>query len=127
MRQQTYESAVLINASLDDPQIEDVMSKIKETITANGGEIREIENVGRKRLAYMVNKSKIGYYAIFRFDAPTTIISKLERFYTLEDHIFRFINIKLDTIALEQIEKNKAVPAQQIEAIVADIDPPINM
>jgi len=127
MRQQTYESAVLINASLDDPQIEGVISKIKETISANGGEIREIENWGRKRLAYVVNKSKIGYYAIFRFDAPTTIISKLERFYTLDDHILRFINIKLDAIALEQIEKNKVVPIQPIEAIVEEIQPPLKI
>jgi len=127
MRQQTYESAVLINASLDDPQIEDVISKIKETITANGGEIREIENWGRKRLAYTINKSKIGYYAIFRFDAPTTIISRLERFYTLDDHILRFINIKLDAVALEQIEKNKVAPIQQIEAIVENIEPPIKI
>jgi len=127
MRQQTYESAVLINASLDDPQIEGVISKIKETISANGGEIREIENWGRKRLAYVVNKSKIGYYAIFRFDAPTTIISKLERFYTLDDHILRFINIKLDAIALEQIEKNKVVPIQPIEAIVEEIQTPLKI
>ena len=127
MRQQTYESAVLINASLDDPQIEDVISKIKETITANGGEIREIENWGRKRLAYTINKSKIGYYAIFRFDAPTTIISRLERFYTLDDHILRFINVKLDAVALEQIEKNKVAPIQQIEAIVENIEPPIKI
>lgn len=127
MRLQTYESAVLINASLDDPQIEGIISKIKETITANGGEIKEIENWGRKRLAYTVNKSKIGYYAIFRFDAPTTIISKLERFYTLDDHILRFINIKLDAVALEQIEKNKVAPIQQIEAIVEDIEPPIKI
>lgn len=127
MRQQTYESAVLINASLDDPQIEGVISKIKETITADGGEIREIENWGRKRLAYVVNKSKIGYYAIFRFDAPTTIISKLERFYNLDDHILRFINIKLDAIALEQIEKNKVAPVQVIEAIIEAIEPPLKI
>lgn len=125
MKIQTYESAVLINASLDDPQIEGIISKIKETITSNGGEMREIENWGRKRLAFVVNKSKIGYYAIFRFDGPTTIISKLERFYILDDHILRFLNIKLDAIALEQIEKNKIVPVQQIEAIVEDIEPPI--
>jgi small subunit ribosomal protein S6 len=125
MKQQTYESAVLINASLDDPQIEGIISKIKETVTANGGEIREVENWGRKRLAYTVNKSKIGYYAIFRFDAPATIISKLERFYTLDDHILRFLNIKLDAVALEQIEKNKVAPIQQIEAIVEDLEPPI--
>lgn len=127
MKNQTYESTVLINATLDDPQIEGIISKIKETIAANGGEIREIEDWGRKRLAYIVNKSKIGYYAIFRFDAPTTIISKLERFYNLDDHILRFINIKLDAIALEQIEKNKVVPIPQTEAVIEEIEVPIKL
>lgn len=127
MKSQTYESTILINATLDDLQIEGIISKIKETIIANGGEIKEVENWGRKRLAYMVNKSKIGYYAIFRFDAPTTIISKLERFYSLDDHILRFLNIKLDAIALEQIEKNKIVPVQQTEAVVGEIEPPVKL
>ena len=75
MKTNTYESAVIINAALDDEQIEGIISRIKEFLTNNGGEIREIENWGRKRLAYMINKSKIGYYAIFRFNAPTNIIS----------------------------------------------------
>jgi small subunit ribosomal protein S6 len=127
MKNQTYESAVLINASLDDPQIEGIINKIKDTILANGGEIREVENWGRKRLAYTVNKSKIGYYVIYRFDAPTTIISKLERLYTLDDNIFRFLNIKLDPIALEQIEKNKVVPIQQIDTIAEVIEPPVKL
>lgn len=127
MKIQTYESTVLINASLDDPQIEGIISKIKDTITNNGGEIREVENWGRKRLAYMVNKSKIGYYVIFRFDAPTTIISKLERFYTIDDHILRFLNIKLDAVAFEQLEKNKVAPIQQIEEISDDIEPPVKL
>lgn len=127
MTNQTYESAVLINATLDDPQIEGIISKIQETITNNGGEIREVENWGRKRLAYVVNKSKIGYYAIFRFDAPTTIISKLERFYTLDDHILRFLNIKLDAIALEQLERNKVAPIPLIEPAPDEIVSPVKI
>jgi small subunit ribosomal protein S6 len=121
MKNQTYESAVLINASLDDPQIENLISKIKDTIVTYGGVIIEIENWGRKRLAYMVNKNKIGYYAIFRFDAPTSIISKLERFFTLDEHILRFLTIKLDAAALEQIEKNKVTPIQQAEEVEVPI------
>ena len=70
---------MIINAALDDEQIESVISRIKETITNNGGEIREIENWGRKRLAYMVKKSKIGYYAIFRFNAPSCYCSKVRK------------------------------------------------
>ena len=64
--------------------------------------------MGRKRLAYTVNKSKIGYYAVFRFEAPSNIISKLDRLYTLDEHILRFLTLKLSKDALEQIEKNKS-------------------
>jgi small subunit ribosomal protein S6 len=102
-----YESAVIINAALDDEPIETEMSRIRETITTNGGEIREVDNWGRKRLAYMVEKSKIGYYVIFRFDAPSALISKLERYYVLNENILRYLTIKLEPEAVEYLEKTK--------------------
>ena len=107
MKNNVYESAVLINAALDDEQIEGIIARVRETIVNNGGIIREEENWGRKRLAYMVKKSKIGYYVIFRFDAPSNIVSKLERFYSLDEYILRFLTIRLDKDAIEQLEKNK--------------------
>jgi small subunit ribosomal protein S6 len=108
MKTNSYESAVIINAALDDEQIESIITRIKDFITNNGGNIRDIENWGRKRLAYMINKSKIGYYAIFRFDAPTNIISKLERNYTLDEHILRYLTISLDKDAVEYLEKKRS-------------------
>lgn len=111
MRTAVYESAVLINAALDDQQIDSILSKIKDLITNNGGQIRELENWGRKRLAYPVEKSKIGYYAIYRFDAPSDIVAKLERTYTLDEQILRFVTLKLSNDALEQLEKNKTLSA----------------
>lgn len=107
MKKNVYDSTVLINAALDDTQIEAIITRIKEFILSNEGEIREFENWGRKRLAYMVNKSKIGYYAVFRFEAPSNIVSKLDRLYTLDENILRFLTLKLNKEALEQIEKNK--------------------
>ena len=108
MKTNSYESAVIINAALDDEQIENIITRIKDFIKNNGGDIRDIENWGRKRLAYMINKSKIGYYAIFRFDAPTNIISKLERNYTLDEHILRYLTIALDKDAVEYLEKKRS-------------------
>ncbi len=110
MKTNVYESAVLINAALEDEQIEAIITRIKDTIINSGGTIREVENWGRKRLAYMVKKSKIGYYAIFRFDAPPALISKLERLYTLEDNVLRFLTIALDEDAIEHLEKHKDIP-----------------
>ena len=125
MRINVYESAVMINAALDDELIDSIILKIKETIINNGGEIREIENWGRKRLAYMVKKSKIGYYAIFRFTAPSKIIAKLERYFSLDEQILRYLTIKLDTEAVEYLEKNKIVPVEEAAVIppLEEIEP----
>jgi small subunit ribosomal protein S6 len=115
MSNRAYESAVLINAALEDDQIDAILKRIEESITTLGGSIREIENWGRKRLAYMVKKSKIGYYAIFRYDAPPDLISKLDRQFQLDENILRFLNIKLSSEALEQIEKDKKEASETVE------------
>jgi small subunit ribosomal protein S6 len=120
MKKSVYESAILINAALDDQQIESIITRVKDLITNNGGEIQELENWGRKRLAYPVEKSKIGYYAIFRFEAPGDIVTKLERAYTLDEQILRFVTLKLSKDALEQIEKNKTLSATLKEEAVSD-------
>jgi small subunit ribosomal protein S6 len=121
-----YESAVMINAALDDELIDSIISKIKDTIVNNGGEIREIENWGRKRLAYMVKKSKIGYYVIFRFNAPSKIVAKLERFFSLDEQILRYLTLSLDDEAVEYLEKNKIAPVEEVVApVVLDVDPPV--
>ena len=125
MSVKVYESAVIINAALDDPQIESVISQIKDTIINNGGEIREIENWGRKRLAYMIKKSKVGYYIIIRFNASPNLISKLERSYQLDEHILRYLTVKLDADALEQIEKSKSLSVEVPELPAEVVENPL--
>lgn len=120
MRTGVYESAVLINAALDDQQIDSILSRIKDFITNNGGQIREVDNWGRKRLAYPVEKSKIGYYAIYRFDGPSDIVAKLERTYGLDEQILRYVTLKLDNDALEQLEKNKTLSSTIKDEVVPD-------
>ena len=123
MKTNAYESAVMINAALDDDQIEVEVSRLHENIINFGGEIIEVEKVGRKRLAYIVNKSKIGYYAIFRFNAPSNIVAKLERSYSLNDNVLRFLTILLDQDALEYFEKNKVAAIDLIPDIILPVAP----
>lgn len=117
MRRNNYESGVIINATLDDTQIDAIVAKIKELIAANGGELNNTDLWGRKRLAYMIQKQKIGYYAFFRFEAPSEFILKLERMYKLEENILRFITLKLDKYALAELEKQSANQAAKAEVI----------
>ena len=125
MNKHVYESAVLINAALDDETIKNLIERIKETITTNGGDILEIEDWGRKRLAYQVKKSKIGYYAIFRFSSPPDIVPKIERNYQLDENILRYLTIALSKDALEQIEIDKSLQTQLAEEVeVIPVVPP---
>ncbi len=107
MRKRTYESVVIINATLEDEQVETTISRMKETITTHGGELIELEKWGRKRLAYPIKKAKSGYYVVLRFSATTDLVSTLERNYRLDENVIRYLTIQLDKFALEAIAKQK--------------------
>ena len=118
MRKQTYESVVLINAALEDEQVETTITRIQETITSHGGEIIELDKWGRKRLAYPIKKSKSGYYVVIRFESTTDLVTTLERNYRLDENIIRYLTIALDKYALEAIAKQKEM--QKAEAVVVE-------
>ncbi len=96
-----YETTFIVNVSLDDPQIDGVIEKVKEVITKNGGEIREVVKWGRKRFAYPIQNKNNGFYVVIEFAAPGELIAKLERHYFLEENILRYLTIVLDKNALK--------------------------
>ncbi|MFC2134042.1 30S ribosomal protein S6 [Bacteroidota bacterium] len=118
MRKNHYESVVIINAALEDDQIENTKANVKESITSNGGEITDMENWGRKRLAYPIQKSKSGYYIVLRFVAPVSLISTLERMYRLDETIIRYLTISLDNRALDYIQKQKEKAEVEPQSII---------
>jgi len=121
MRKNHYESAVIINAAIEEEQIEAAIKRIEDTIRNNGGEIVDVDKWGRKRLAYAVNKTKSGYYVIIRFVAPPEAISKLERMYQLDEFIIRYLTIVLDKFALEYLDKSKSLREQEkLDALMAE-------
>jgi small subunit ribosomal protein S6 len=107
MATNNYESVVIINAALEDPQIEQTVSSVKENIKSNGGEITDFEDWGRKRLAYSIDNSKSGYYLVARFTAPTSSIKEFERTLKLDENIIRYLTISLNKKDLIHIEEQK--------------------
>lgn len=100
-KQRIYETTVIINASLEDSQIEAAIARITETITKNGGTITALNKWGRKRLAYPINKKSNGYYVNIEFMAPPALIATLERSYQLDEMVLRYLTVALDRKALE--------------------------
>ncbi len=96
-----YETSFIVNASLDDTQIDAVIGRVQDTITKNGGTINAVNKWGRKRLAYQINKKTNGFYVNIEFNAPGTLLSLLERSYQLDEMILRYLTVAFNTKALK--------------------------
>ena len=100
-KQKIYETTFIVNAGLDDPQIDAVIEKVKELIIKHGGEIMELAKWGRKRFAYPIKKKNNGFYVLCEFTSSGDIVAKLERHFQLDENIIRFLIIALDKKALQ--------------------------
>ncbi|MFA6572150.1 MAG: 30S ribosomal protein S6 [Bacteroidota bacterium] len=96
-----YETTFIINAALEDNDIEAVISKVSNYIENHGGLIKEIHKWGRRRLAYPINKKYNGFYVHLVFDATPNTIPILERFLVLEDTVLRHLTLILPQRVLE--------------------------
>jgi small subunit ribosomal protein S6 len=88
-----YETTFIINAALEDPDIEAVIQKVIGYIENHGGQIKEIHKWGRRRLAYPINKKYNGYYTNIVFEATSNTVPILERFLVLEDTVLRHLTL----------------------------------
>lgn len=102
-----YETTFLINASLDDPIIEQIIKKYENFIKEHGGEIILLERWGRRRLAYPINKKNSAFYVYVEYFAPPTIVKELERAFQLDENIMRYLTVVVTKKALKAKEQEK--------------------
>jgi len=85
-----YELVVIIHPGLDDDAINQSLEKIKGWITASSGKVVEIDNWGKKRLAYSIQKQNEGIYFLLHIEVPTTAVAELERNLHILEPVMRF-------------------------------------
>lgn len=91
----TYENIFIADAGLQDAEIEAITQKVRDIVTSTGGEVLNVEDWGRRKLAYEVNKHSKGYYKLALFNAPSATVKKLEEYYKVTDSVVKFMVIKL--------------------------------
>lgn len=89
-----YELAVVLNARLEDEAREDALQKVKELVERFGGEITNVDEWGKKRLAYEIQKMREGYYYFIQFDAGSEAPAQIESRIRIMEPVIRYLCVK---------------------------------
>lgn len=89
-----YELMYIIDPDIGDEQIAATMEKFKALIESNGT-VTELEEMGKKKLAYLINDKPEGYYVLVRFTSDPKFPAELDRVLKITDSIMRSIIIAI--------------------------------
>ena len=91
-----YELAVVVSAKVEEDERTATIDKVKALVERFGGQITNIDDWGKKRLAYEVQKMREAYYYFIQFDAETTAPAQIESRIRIMDNVIRFLCVKQD-------------------------------
>ena len=89
-----YELAVVVSAKLEDDARAEVIEKVKALVTRFGGNITDVDEWGKKRLAYEIQKMKEAYYYFIHFESETTTQGEIEERIRIMDGVIRYLCVK---------------------------------
>lgn len=90
-----YESVIILSANAAEETTVAFGEKMKELISANG-ELTNVEEWGKKTLAYEIKKQTEGYYILFTFTAKPEFIAEFERILRLDEVVLKHMVIKIE-------------------------------
>lgn len=91
-----YELAVVLSMKLEDEERADAIEKVKGYITRFGGTVTNVDEWGKKRLAYEIQHMREGFYYFVQFEADSTCPAEVERHMRIMDNVLRYLVVRKD-------------------------------
>jgi len=121
-----YELLFVVKPTLTEEEVQGRLEFFKDVLTKNGAEIKIIDEMGVRKLAFEIEKCERGYYFVIYFTGPTAGIEEILRNLRLDENVLRFLNIKFENkkeIAqwdklVANVAKKSAAPKAEADAKV---------
>ena len=91
-----YELCLVVSTKIEDDAKAATVEKAKDYIARFGGTAIEVEDAGKKKLAYEIQKMDEGHYYFIHFDAEPTVPAQLEENVRIMDNVLRFLCVRAD-------------------------------
>lgn len=96
MANRTYEVMYIVDTDTPDDKIAKLNEAVGSLIEKEGGTIVRMDDAGRRRMAYSINKKNEGYYVLFEIEGSGQEIAELERRMRVNDMIIRYMTVRVD-------------------------------
>jgi small subunit ribosomal protein S6 len=91
-----YELAIVLFSTLSEEEKLGTLEKVKELIVRFGGEIKNVDDWGKRKLAYEIDKQREGFYYFIQFNAETSTPAEIESRIRIMEPVLRYLILSLD-------------------------------
>src|SRR3712207_5100277 len=92
----TYEVMFIVRPDVGDEDLDKLVGGFETSVTNSGGTVRNVERMGKRRLAYVVRKFQEGNYVLMTIDADGKGVAELERRMRVSEQVIKFITVRID-------------------------------
>lgn len=116
----SYECTFICSPELDSAKIEELTSKASKIIETAGGTVKNLQQLGKKKLAYNVKKFREGIYVYMELSGSGSMVSSLETFFKVNDSIIRFLTIKVEPKKKVVAKKTAEKKAEEVKTEISN-------
>ncbi|MDD2957115.1 MAG: 30S ribosomal protein S6 [Lachnospiraceae bacterium] len=91
-----YELAVVVNAKLEDEERAAAIEKVKEQIARFGGTVTDVDDWGKRKLAYEIQKMHEGFYYFIHFESDSACPAEVEKRIRIMEDVIRYLCVRQD-------------------------------
>jgi small subunit ribosomal protein S6 len=107
-----YENVLILDPTLEESEVEEKLEQLFELYKAEGVQIVETKDWGKRKLAYPIKKKDNGLYRVIRFDADPSVITELERRLKLDEKVMRSLIVLYVQAGVDIVEEDEEKDAE---------------
>ncbi len=107
-----YEVMFIVRPDMAEEDVDKLVSGFETTVTGGGGNVRSVEKLGRRKLAYTVRKFNDGNYILLTIDADGKLVAELERRLRVTEPVIKYLTVRMDEEE-KRLDKVKALRASR--------------
>jgi len=119
----TYELMFIVRPDMTEEDQDKLISTLETAVTSSGGQVKNVEKMGKRRLAYTVRKFHDGLYMLLTFEGSGGLVHELERRLRVNEPVIKFLSVRIDE-EQKRLDKVKALRDARRKVSAAPLPPP---